>query len=163
MRRIQVSIAFGCCFLATAGLVQGQQRKAGLWELTTVTTFQQAPASMGAAGPATRTSQICLTQQMIDKYGSILPMTSAACHLTNIVRKEQSMKADLVCAGPMNGTGTIESSFTAENAKGTVHFAGAIQQGENSVPIEWTSNSTSVFKSPDCGDVKPMPMPEEKK
>ena len=163
MRRIQVSIAFGCCLLATAGLVQGQQRKTGLWELTTVTTFQQAPGSIGASGPATRTSQICLTQQMIDKYGSILPATNADCHLTNIVRKEQSMKAELVCAGPMKGTGTIESSFTAETAKGKVHFTGSIQQGESSAPIEWTADSTSVFKSPDCGVVKPMPMPEEKK
>jgi hypothetical protein len=37
-----------------------------------------------------------------------------------------------------------------------------MQMGQNSRPIEWTSESTSVYKGPDCGSVKPLPMPAGK-
>jgi hypothetical protein len=72
-----------------------------------------------------------------------------------------SMTADLVCSGRMNGKGEIFSSWPDGNtAKGKVHFAGSMQMGQNATPVEWTVNSTSTYKGPDCGSVKPMPMPQ---
>jgi hypothetical protein len=60
----------------------------------------------------------------------------------------------------MSGHGDLESSWTDGNvAKGKVHFVGTMQAGPNSMPVEWTVVSTSVYKGPDCGSVKPMPMP----
>jgi len=29
------------------------------------------------------------------------------------------------------------------------------------MPMEWTIQSSSVFKGADCGDVKPVPVPEK--
>jgi hypothetical protein len=49
-----------------------------------------------------------------------------------------------------------------DHAKGKVHFTGTMQMGPNSRPIEWTSESTSVYKGPDCGSVQPLPMPADK-
>ena len=69
------------------------------------------------------------------------------------------MTADMICDGPMSGKGTMESTaIDSEHAKGKVHFAGTIHAGPNSKPIEWTVESSSVFKAADCGDVKPFPM-----
>ena len=31
--------------------------------------------------------------------------------------------------------------------------------GPRSTPIEWTIESTSAYKGPDCGNVKPIQMP----
>jgi hypothetical protein len=73
------------------------------------------------------------------------------------------MTASMVCTGQVNGTGTVESDWTIpDHAKGKVHFVGTMQMGQNSRPIEWTSESTSVYKGPDCGSVKPLPMPAGK-
>jgi hypothetical protein len=35
-----------------------------------------------------------------------------------------------------------------------------MQMGQNATPVEWTVNSTSTYKGPDCGSVAPMPMPQ---
>jgi hypothetical protein len=53
MRSIQPWIALGCwLFLATI-FVWAETRKAGLWEITTTTTWQRSPSGPGATrGPA---------------------------------------------------------------------------------------------------------------
>ena len=140
--------------------VWAQSRKAGLWELTTTQTWQQSPSAAAMAG-GTHTTLVCLTQQQIDKYGAIVPQTRGrACEVTNIVKKGDGMTADMVCTGAMSGKGTLESHLVdSDHAKGKVHFVGSIQAGPNAMPIEWTAQSSSVFKGADCGDVKPVPMP----
>jgi hypothetical protein len=56
----------------------------------------------------------------------------------------------------------VEShAIDSDHAKGEVHFVGSIQAGPKAMPIEWTTQSSSVFKSADCGDVKPLPMPDK--
>lgn len=68
------------------------------------------------------------------------------------------MTADMVCTGKMAGKATLESSWNDDShAIGSIHFVGSIQMGTDSKPIEWTSHSTSEFKSADCGSVKPTP------
>jgi hypothetical protein len=159
MSRTLLAILCVCCL----GLAQS--RKAGLWELTTTQTWQQSPLPPGMSGPVpgsgTHTTKVCLTQEQLDKYGAIVPQTRG-CRITNIVKNGNGMTADMVCTGTMSGKGTLEStSVDGVHAKGKVHFVGSIQAGPNAKPIEWTIESSSVFTSPDCGDVKPAVVPDK--
>ena len=119
------------------------------------------PGSPFGGGP--RTTQVCLTQAMIDKYGAPLPQTHSGCLINNVVMKPNSMSADWICSGRMVGKGSFESSWNdPDHAKGRVHFAGNMQMGQSSTPIEFTVESSSVYKGPDCGSVQPLPMPADK-
>ena len=72
-----------------------------------------------------------------------------------------SMTADWICSGRMSGKGSLESSWTnPDHAIGKVHFVGTMQAGSNTMSIEYTINSSSVYKGPDCGSVQPPPMPK---
>ena len=76
--------------------------------------------------------------------------------------KATGMTADWVCTGRMAGKGTVESSWAdPDHAKGKVHFVGSMQMGPNSKPIEYTIETSSVYKGPDCGSVKPLPIPDK--
>ena len=166
MRKTPVWITLSCCLLALAIVALAQAvRKPGLWEMTSSMTYQQSPfppgmpASALAAMSAPHTVQVCLTQAMIDKYGAPLSQ-NRDCQITNIQMRSSSMTADMVCSGRTNGKGTVESSWADGNvAKGKVHFVGTMGAGSNPMPVEWTAVSTSVYKGPDCGSVKPLPMP----
>jgi hypothetical protein len=172
MRKTRIYIALGCCFLAMAIFAWAQvNRKPGLWEMTSTMTWQQSPMPPGMTMPANspfgggpRTTQVCLTQAMIDKYGAPMPSSrNGQCQVSNVSLKPTSMSADWVCTGMMAGKGTLESSWTdPDHAVGKVHFVGTMQMGPNSKPIEYTMESSSVYKGPDCGSVQPMTMPAEK-
>src|ERR1035437_8114372 len=141
MRKTRVWITMGCCLFALALFAWAQAvRRPGLWEMTTNMTWQKSPMPPGMTMPAgmkspfsgtTATTQVCLTQAMIDKYGA--PMSqNRDCQITNIVLRSTSMTADMVCSGKMNGKGTMESSWAdGIHAKGKVHFAGMMQAGPN--------------------------------
>jgi hypothetical protein len=173
MRRTRGWITLIGCLFAITVLAPAQTRKPGLWELTTTMTWQQSPFPAGTGGSpasgdgnspfnsAPHTTQVCFTQQQIDKYGAILPQTRG-CQVTNLVKKAHSMTADMVCTGSMSGKGSLESSWNDdEHATGKMHFVGSMQVGPNSKPIEWTTASTSFYKDADCGSVKPFPMPDK--
>jgi hypothetical protein len=171
MSKTRVCIAFGCCLFAFAIFSWAQGLKQpGLWEMTTTMTWQKSPLPPGMTLPAgikspfsgtTTTTQVCLTQAWIDKYGAPVSQ-NRDCKLTNVVKKMNSMTADMVCSGKMNGTGTVDASWTdANHSKGKVHFAGTMGAGSSPMPVEWTTDYTSVFKSSDCGSVKPLPMPDK--
>lgn len=171
MPNTQACITLSCCLLALPVFAGAQaQRKPGLWEMTTTMTFQQSPMPAGMQAPAgspfaggPHTTQVCLTQAMIDKYGAPMPTSRGDCQFTDIVLKSTSMTGKMVCSGRTTGTGTVESDWSEpDHAKGKVHFVGSLQMGPNSRPIEWTSNSLSVFKGSDCGNVQPLPMPAGK-
>jgi hypothetical protein len=173
------------CSSAAVVAIAGAQavKKPGLWEITSNMTWIQSPfgeipiahgpesPGMSAPVPATDTSpfgkgthksQVCLTQEMIDKYGMPLPQ-SRDCHLENIVRTADSVTADWVCTGRMQGRGTIQSTQTEEgHAKGKMHFAGTMQLTSGPRPVEFVLDSTSEYKGADCGEVKPLPLPPEK-
>jgi len=164
-----ITTCIGCSLLAVAVAAWAQGRKAGLWEMTTTMTLQQSPFPPGMAAPPNspfggepRVTQVCLTQAMIDRYGAPVPSSRNDCQLANVQKGEHSMTADLVCSGRMTGKGDLHSEWPdSEHAKGGVHFTGTVQGRSGSMPIEWTSSSTSVFKSADCGDVKPVPIPDK--
>jgi hypothetical protein len=168
MRKIRVWITMGCCLFAVATAASAQAiRKPGLWEMTSNMTWQKSPLPPGVTMPpgmkspfsgSTSTTQVCLTQAMIDKYGAPVSQ-SKDCKIISISMHATSMTADMVCSGRMNGKGELESSWAWGNvAKGKVHFAGTMQSGLNPMPVEWTVNSTSTYKGSECGSVKPMPI-----
>jgi hypothetical protein len=161
MREMQVRIAVAASLLAATACAGAQTRKAGLWELTTTMTWQQSPFPGGMPGGANgpQTTQVCLTQAMIDKYGAIMPTSRNGCQFTDIVMKPGGMSGVMACTGTMSGKGTVESSSTdGIHATGSVHFTGSVKAGPNPLPVEWTSKSSAAFKSADCGSVKPPPM-----
>jgi hypothetical protein len=171
MRKTRIWITMGCCLFAVVIIAWSQAvRKPGLWEMTTNMSWQKSPLPPGITMPAgvnspfsgmTNTTQVCLTQAMIDKYGAPVSQTQRDCKIENVVLHASSMTADLVCSGRMNGKGELQSSWTDPNhATGKMHFAGTMQMGPNPTPVEWTVNSTSVYKGPDCGSVQPLPMPK---
>lgn len=147
------SAAFAIVFTAGA-----QDRKPGLYELTMVTTT----VSPSATTYPPRTVQACLTQEMIDKYGAIVPDTPIrACQLANIVKKADGMTAEMVCSGAIHGKGTLEVNWSdSEHAKGSLHFSGTIHPGEQDIKVEWSAATSSVYKGPDCSSLKPTPPPQ---
>lgn len=165
MRRTILWISLSCCLFST--VLAAQTRKPGLWEMSTSMTWQQSPFPQGMPTPPNspysgkpHVVSVCVTQAQIDKYGA--PVSeSRDCQVVNIVKTANSMRAEMVCTGTMSGKGTIEASWSdADHSKSKVHFAGTMQMGPNGgKPVEWTSETTSTYKGPDCGSVKPMPMP----
>ena len=166
-------IPVGLCLITIAifAFAQGAV-KAGLWSVTTTQTWQQSPLPAGMQlppganspfGGGPRTYQSCITPQMIEKYGGPVPQSRGDCKISNIAMKGNSVTADWICTGQMSGKGTYEASWTDDShSRSKVHFTGTMQMGPNSRPIEWTSESVSVYKGPDCGSVQPMPMPSDK-
>lgn len=153
MRKLKNCMTLGCLLLATTS-AKPQNRKPGLYDLTiTTTTVSPSPNSYPP-----RTIQACLTQDMIDKYGAIVPQNLAnLCQLTNIVKKPGGMTADMVCSGRMTGKGTIAVNWTdGEHSKGNLHFSGSIRPGDQEIKIEWTAVTVSAYRGPDCGDLKPI-------
>ena len=178
MRKTGFRMMLGCCLMFGAAMIAGAQgRKAGLWEMTSQMTWQQSPMPAGMQMPAgmpnpfnmpAHTSKICLTQQMIDKYGAPVPQAQnprgkQQCTTTNVKLLLNGMTADMDCTGAMTGHGTMQSTYLGDTAKGKLHFTGTMQMGPGAgAPVEWTVDSTSTFLGPDCGDVKPLPMPDSK-
>lgn len=166
--RLWITICL-CLFAVTITASSQAIRKPGLWEMTTNMSWQKSPMPAGVNLPPgmkspfsnmTTTTQVCLTQAMIDKYGAPMAQTQRDCKVENVVMHTSSMTADLICSGKMNGKGEMQSSWSGGNtATGSMHFAGTMQMGPNATPVEWTTNTTSTYKGPDCGSVKPAPMP----
>jgi hypothetical protein len=97
---------------------------------------------------------------MIDEYGALLPHSQGQCAVANKVIGPGTLSADYVCKGQMKGKGALDYKWLdPEHAKGTVHFVGTLLLGSETQSIEWTTEATSVFKSADCGEVKPVILP----
>lgn len=161
MRGSRVWGLAGFCLATMTLFALAPARKAGLWDVTSQMTWVQAPmAGMPPSMPA-RTTQVCVTQEMIDKYGGNIPETRGACQVSNVAMKPGGMTADVVCTGQMNGKATVVSTWAdEEHASSTMHFTGEMSMGPGGAkPVEWTTKSTSVFKSADCGSVKPVAVP----
>ncbi|HXR39322.1 MAG TPA: DUF3617 domain-containing protein [Terracidiphilus sp.] len=183
MRKTRVCIIVACCLIGLAALAQAQSKqKPGLWEVTSSVNFggssmpqmpQMPPnvqlppgVQMPQGGPmgGPRTTQVCVTQAMIDKYGGPYSSpTRGDCQLTNISIKDNGMTANIACTGQMTATGTVESIWPEPDTTQTkMHMTGTMQMGPNSHPVDITMQAKSVYKGPDCGSVKPLPMPPAK-
>lgn len=178
MRKLQFGATLCCCFIALATCAQGQTRqKPGLWEVTTQMSMAGAGApqmpqlppgtqlppgmSMPASPFGPHTTQVCVTQAMIDRYGGPYSNPQRGnCQMSNISITPGGMTANMTCTGQFSGTGTVQTTFTDGNTtKSTVHITGTIQMGSSSQPMDMTVNSTSVYKGADCGSVRPAPLP----
>ena len=113
---------------------------------------------------APHTSQVCVTQAMIDKYGGPNPNPPHGdCKLTDVVTKPTGMTAKITCTGQMNATGTVESSWTDANSTHQPStLMGNMAMGQMNHPMDMTMKADSTYKGPDCGSVKPMEMPADK-
>lgn len=133
--------------LAAALAANAQDRKPGLYEVTLTTT-------MATPSPATYppyTTQVCLTQAMIDKYGAIVPDNLRSCQVINVVKKPGAMSADISCSGGLTGKGTLEVSWTdSEHTKGHIQFSGSLHPAGKEIKIEWNAETVSVYKGSDC-------------
>ena len=164
MRKTRVWITFGCCLCALAIAAWAQSGRAGLWEVTTTMTWQQSPMPPGMAAPpgspfsgAPHTTQVCITQAQIDRFGGPPPQTRGDCQVSNMQRSANSMSANISCTGQMSASGTLTTSWSDGGHSNTkLHMTGTMQMGPNSRPVEWTTESTSTFKSADCGSVRPV-------
>jgi hypothetical protein len=171
MRKNRLWIPFGCGLFAMTMLASAHAQKAGLWEVSSTLTFQK-PGSVGmfsgtqAGGAAPAGGQalpVCLTQELIDKYGVILPPSLRDCQLINVVKSPNGMRADMACSGRMNGKGSIETSWPDdEHAQGKIHFTSKSGQGAQAMIMTWTQDSSAAFKSADCGSVRPRAIPQAK-
>ena len=176
MSKARIWMMFGGCSLAVAAFAWGQvKQKPGLWEVTTTMNMAgmpdmpQMPQGMqmppGMSMPqnpmAPRTTQVCVTQAMIDKYGA--PYSNPPrgdCKVTDVAMKPNGMTAKIACTGALTATGTVETTWTmADTTNTNMHLTGTMQMGPNSRPVDMTMKATSTYKGADCGSVKPMTMP----
>lgn len=146
-----------------------ETRKAGLWMITSSTHIQQPgetpgnfgqPATSGNAAETSGGAPVCLTREIIDNYGVILPPSLKDCELSNVQQNAASFKADMSCKGSYNGFGSVESTWTdPDHAVGKIRFVSKTRDTTNARALTWVQQSTAVFKSSDCGAVKPRRVP----
>jgi hypothetical protein len=169
MRKNWIRIAMGCslCGLALFAWSQGKG-KAGLWEVTTTRTMgnmpqmpQGMPPGMAARmGGGPTTTQVCVTQAMVDKYSGPPPQTRGDCQVSNMTTKPDGYSAEVTCTGRFTGKGTVDTTIVdSDHVKSTVHITGA--GGPQGQQMDMTMQSTAVYKGADCGSVQPPPMPKD--
>jgi hypothetical protein len=158
MSKTRFWLILGCCIIALAAQAQGQSRKPGLWEVTAQMSMSGGAMNMPQMPP--HTSQVCVTQAMIDKYGG--PYSNpqqGQCQISDVSLTPAGMRATLTCSGQMTMSGTVQTTFVDENTtKTTVQMS--MQMGANTMNM--TMVSTGTYKGPDCGSVKPLAMPPSK-
>jgi Protein of unknown function (DUF3617) len=167
MNRVQVCAVVVSSCAGMALTAQAQSRKAGLWEVTSTMTWQQSPFPAGMStgpnspfGGGIHTNTVCITQEQIDKFGAPPPQTHGDCQVSDVAKQATGMTAGMTCTGTMSGKGRLVASWTDEDHTiSKMHFTGTMQAGASPKPVEWTVDSTSVFKSTDCGNVKPVAVP----
>ena len=148
---------------------QGPTRKAGLWLVATTTHIQQkdeTPETFAARGQKEQAPAAdggvpeCLTQDVIDNYGVILPPSLKSCELYNVLQTANGFKADMTCKGGYNGFGSVESTWTdPDHVVGKVRFVSKSSESKDARALVWTEEASAVFKSADCGAVKPRKVP----
>jgi Protein of unknown function (DUF3617) len=155
MRKTHIRTTIGCCILAVAAIAWAQGPRAGLYDFTSTTTWQQSPfpAGVNPMGAGPRTGQVCISQEQIDKYNGAPPQTRGDCELSNVVKSATGYSADVSCGGAMQSKGTVVSTWDGQgHAKTKLHLAG-LMHGK---PLEFTTEGEQTYKSADCGSVKPL-------
>jgi len=150
----------GTLALALIALAQPPKPKPGLYEVTNTMTWQQSPFPEGMKAPKgsgePHTGQTCITQEQIDKYNGPKPEANRGCQISNVQKHGSGMTAEIACGAPMKGNGTVKSTWVdSGHSKSKVHFTGSMNVGNQVKTIEWTLDSQSSYKGPDCGSVQP--------
>jgi hypothetical protein len=154
----------GTLALALVALGQRPKPKPGLYQVTNKMTWQQSPFPESMTSPSRsdtpHTAQTCITQAQIDKYNGPKPEASGgSCKITDIRKQESGLTAAMSCGPPMAGKGTVETRWVdSGHSRSKIHFTGSMQVGKNLKTIEWTIDTESIYKGPNCGAVKPTPV-----
>ncbi|HEV2677057.1 MAG TPA: DUF3617 family protein [Aliidongia sp.] len=142
----------------------------GLWEMQMTMSMGgiQIPAEtleklkkMGVSPPGqptTTTSQSCVTQQTLDKFGA-MPNQNGRCHQENLQRTDRSMSFDMVCDSPQNNAkGHVTVQFDDRtHVHGTVKMAGTHTDGSGkTMPFSVDATQSGHWLSRECGAVQPM-------
>jgi hypothetical protein len=167
-KRVWSSLGY-CALIGVVAAWAQPTRKSGLWMIASNTRILQpgeTPGNFvargnGGDGQAPLSgSPACLTPELIHKYGVILPPSLKDCELSNVLETAASFKADMTCRGGFNGFGSVESTWTdQDHVIGKVRFVSKTRETDNARSLTWTQESTAVFKSADCGEVKPRKIP----
>jgi hypothetical protein len=163
MRSYRFILVIGSWMLALALMAWAQHPapKPGLYEVTNKMTWQQSPFPDDMKSPkgsgAPHTAETCITRAQIEKYNGPKPVAQGgSCQITNIQKRKNGMTAEISCGPPITGRGTVETRWIdSGHSKGKVHFTGSMHVGPNLKTIEWTIDSESTYKGPNCGNVKP--------
>ena len=165
MRKALAWITLGCCLFRLAALVPAQTTgKPGLWETTVDVTWQQLPfpkeTKLAKSSPFRGThitSQVCLTQAMLESFKGAAPLTRTT-EFTNLKVSPSGITARASQTGNLSGTGIGEASWTdSEHSRSSIHYTGSLRAGFDLKPVAWTEEFTSVFKNASCGDIQPFP------
>lgn len=154
MGHIRAAVTLGLCAVALVAQAQGHKQKPGLYEVSTTMSMSGMPGNMPAMPHST---QVCVTQAMVDKYGG--PMSSQQminCKSSNVVVTPSGMSSTVTCTGKVNSTGTVKSVYVdANTTRTTINMT--MTMGSQTVTT--TTESTYTYKGPDCGNVKPPAVP----
>lgn len=164
-KRVWMTLGYWALMGMVAGWAQ-ESHKAGLWLVVTTTRIQgqgEAPGNFagGANAPAEEGGvPECLTKDIVDNYGVILPPSLKSCELQNVHQTADTFKADMTCKGSYNGFGSVESTWTdPDHVVGKVRFVSRGKGTNDTRALAWTEEAKAVFKSADCGNVRPRPLP----
>jgi Protein of unknown function (DUF3617) len=165
-KRFWTTLGYWLLMGMVAGWAQ-ESRKAGLWLVATSTRIAQQGKGPGNLArdngqPLSADDGVpeCLTQEMIENYGVILPPSLKSCELYNVVQTGNSFKADMTCKGGFNGFGSVESTWKdPDHVVGKIRFVSKSKETEDARAMAWTEDASAVFKSADCGKVKPKQLP----
>ena len=171
--------------LATCAMgAQAQVAKAGLWDVTSklggspeidnaMAQMQQQMASMPpeqrkqmeammakqglgiSGGSGGMLTKMCMSIEMVER--SQLPMqTQGDCVSTTSDKTSTGMKMKFSCTNPVS-SGEGQYTFTGDSAYTVKMKINSVQQGK---PTTTTIDATAKWLGPDCGNIKPMPMPK---
>ena len=168
--------------MGCATAVHAQTMKPGLWEVSSkmqggighvIAAMQEQMAkmppdqrkmmqdmmakqgtSMGAAGPGSVTSKVCLTKEMIER--NEMPGAQSDCTSTASQRVGNAMKTSFTCA-KQGSSGEGQFTFISPEAY-TVKMSinGVVQGKSEKTDIE----GAGKWLATDCGTVKPIAIPK---
>jgi hypothetical protein len=151
--------------------------KAGLWEVTTqsaalqnmpkvspeqIEQMRKMGVDISQLQSGAIISKLCITKEMAQR--DQLPQMEQAqrgCKLGNTQHTSNGYTTDIVCAGPeMKGKGVTKVTFASNQSfSASSEFSGTV----NGQAFTDRSDVSGKWVDADCGSVKPIPDPQQKK
>lgn len=177
MRKTAISILTLSLLGCSATVWAAEQTRPGLWEMTIKSDafkdIPQMPAEqlqkmreMGINIPQMQdggmVSKVCITREMAER-DDVTPMNQkeSGCQSRNYQRIGNAYTLDIVCNGPdIKGTGKMKGTYSgSERFSSTYDFKGTA----HGQPVNHRQESSGKWLAADCGSVKPLDQPAEKK
>lgn len=177
MRKIVVAILTVSVSGVSATVSAAEQMKPGLWEVTIKSdAFKNIPKmspeqmkqmrDMGVNIPQMQDggmlSKVCITKEMAARDAAAeMAQNESGCESKNVQRTGRSYSADIVCNGPnMKGSGKVKGSYTSNERFSSIYEFKGTAHGQ---PVNHRQESSGKWLSADCGSVKPISPPANKK